>query len=46
MISTIIGIVISTQRVITARDHSFRTRFSSWNHRCGSSPSRVGRIRW
>jgi hypothetical protein len=44
--SAIIGIVISTQKVITARDHGFRMRFSGWDHRCGNSPSRVGLIRW
>ncbi len=45
-ISAIIGIVTSTQAVITARAHGLRTRFSGSDHRCGSSPSSVGRIRW
>ena len=44
--SAIIGIVISTHTVITARAHGFSARFSGSDQRCGSSPSRVGLIRW
>ena len=45
-ISAIIGTVTSTHRVITARAHGVSTRFSGAFQRCGSSPSRVGRMRW
>ena len=45
-ISAIIGMVISTHAVITARAQGLSSRFSGSDHRCGNNPSSVGRIRW
>ena len=44
--ATIIGTVTSTHRVISARDHGLSTRFSGERQWCGSSPRRVGPMRW
>ena len=45
-IRAIIGIVTSTQKVITTRGHGLRARFSGERQRWGSRPTRVGRMRW
>ena len=45
-ISAIIGMVISTHRLIIARAHGVSTLFSGDFQRCGSRPRRVGRMRW